>query len=246
MVEKDKPVVAFKGFTRDWKCRDFQFSMGGSYKHEGSVVLCKSGFHACLAPLDVFNYYSPADSKFAAVELTGVSDETQDEDTKRAAAGITLKAELNIAGLVSAHISYVNANLKKDKVTKRTEQSAASNTGNRSAASNTGNRSAASNTGYQSAASNTGDYSAASNTGNYSAASNTGYQSAASNTGADGVAAAFGLESKAKGGAQSILIVAWHDGQRKRTTVGYVGENGIKPDTWYRANAKGELVEVAA
>jgi hypothetical protein len=26
-------------------------------------------------------------------------------------------------------------------------------------------------------------------------------------------------------------------------TVGYVGENGIKPETWYRADESGQLVE---
>ncbi|UTJ53329.1 hypothetical protein NLZ12_06300 [Klebsiella pneumoniae] len=123
--------------------------------------------------------------------------------------------------------------------------SAASNTGYRSAASNTGNRSAASNTGYQSAASNTGDCSAASNTGYQSAASNTGNRSAAEVSGSHSVAAAFGIESKARASVNSAIVLCYRndEGELIHIRASKVGDNGVKPDTWYTLNADGQFVE---
>jgi len=45
-------------------------------------------------------------------------------------------------------------------------------------------------------------------------------------------------------GVDGVLILDWHDGARRRVKVGYVGENGIKPDTLYRLNGEGEFEEV--
>ena len=45
-------------------------------------------------------------------------------------------------------------------------------------------------------------------------------------------------------GYNGTLIITWHDGARYRRAVGYVGEGGLKPDTPYRVNERGEFVEV--
>ncbi|HBO0948901.1 TPA: hypothetical protein L4F30_006308, partial [Pseudomonas aeruginosa] len=161
--------------------RGYQFEIGGTYKHEGEVEACASGFHSCEYPLDVFGYYAPGESRFAIVKASGQLSR-HDDDSKIASATLVVEAEISMPTMISRALDWIMS-----KVDKSVEQTVvgetASNTGNRSAASNTGNRSAASNTGDYSAASNTGDYSAASNTGNRSAASNTGNRSAASNTG---------------------------------------------------------------
>jgi hypothetical protein len=39
------------------------------------------------------------------------------------------------------------------------------------------------------------------------------------------------------------VVIAWWDGKRPRVAVGYVGEDGIKQDTWYGVE-NGKLVEV--
>ncbi|CAB5512485.1 hypothetical protein LMG26857_01775 [Achromobacter anxifer] len=144
------------------------------------------------------------------------------------------------------------------------DYSAASNTGDYSAASNTGARSAASNTGYGSAASNTGARSAASNTGDYSAASNTGARSAASNTGArsaasntgdysaasvsgkDSVAMASGYQGRARASAGSAIVLCYRDDDFKLVHIrsAIAGQDGVKPDTWYRLAADGAFIEV--
>jgi hypothetical protein len=43
-----------------------------------------------------------------------------------------------------------------------------------------------------------------------------------------------------------VVVVAWYDeaGDRPRVVVGHVGEGGVKPLTWYRANERGHLVEL--
>ncbi len=186
----EEVVTAYKGFKQDLTCRDYQFEIGGTYKHDGEVEACASGFHSCEYPLDVFGYYAPGKSRFAIVKASGQLSR-HDDDSKIASATLVVEAEISMPTMISRALDWIMS--KVDKSVEQTVvggtasntgyQSAASNTGNRSAASNTGNRSAASNTGYQSAASNTGYQSAASNTGYQSAASNTGNRSAASNTG---------------------------------------------------------------
>ncbi|KSL91589.1 hypothetical protein APA59_26635 [Pseudomonas aeruginosa] len=200
----EEVVTAYKGFKQDLTCRGYQFEIGGTYKHEGEVEACASGFHSCEYPLDVFGYYAPGESRFAIVKASGQLSR-HDDDSKIASATLVVEAEISMPTMISRAIDWIMS--KVDKSVEQTvvgetasntgDYSAASNTGNRSAASNTGNRSAASNTGDYSAASNTGNRSAASNTGNRSAASNTGYQSAASNTGDYSAASNTGNRSAA-------------------------------------------------
>ena len=187
-----KTVVAYKGFDLALKCRDHQFEVGKTYSHEGNVEACKSGFHACEYPLDVFEYYAPAQSRYAIVEQSGILAH-HERDSKIASSIITIKAELSLRGLIKAAIEYTFARAQKVKgSTSRGVGKCASSTGYRGAASSTGYRGAASSTGYRGAASSTGDQGAASSTGDYGAASSTGDQGAASSTGDQGAASSTG------------------------------------------------------
>ena len=78
--------IAVKAFDKNFQCKGYQFEVGETYQHAGKIEICKSGFHACENPMDIFNYY-PLDSRFAEVELIG---ETQihNEDSKVVAASI--------------------------------------------------------------------------------------------------------------------------------------------------------------
>ncbi|HIE0794845.1 TPA: DUF7666 domain-containing protein [Pseudomonas aeruginosa] len=266
----EEVVTAYKGFKQDLTCRGYQFEIGGTYKHEGEVEACASGFHSCEYPLDVFGYYAPGDSRFAIVKASGQLSR-HDDDSKIASATLVVEAEISMPTMISRAIDWIMARLDNsveqtvvgDTASNTGDYSAASNTGDYSAASNTGYQSAASNTGYQSAASNTGNRSAASNTGNRSAASNTGYQSAASNTGyqsaasntgdysaaevsgKESVAASLGIEGRARASAGSAIVLCHRDdeGHLIHIRASKVGENGVKPDTWYQLSAEGEFVE---
>ena len=146
-VKKDEPVekvLAIKGFDKNLKCRDFQFEVGKTFKHDGPVKACKSGFHAIEGhPLEVFGYYAPDVSVFHEVEMTGPFSR-ESSDSKIASAEITIKAELKIPEIVNRAIKWVF------------DQSKPEDGGHA-----TGTRGAASATGYQGAASATGDQGAA-------------------------------------------------------------------------------------
>ncbi|HHF0637983.1 TPA: hypothetical protein ACPH36_006076 [Pseudomonas aeruginosa] len=221
----EEVVTAYKGFRQDLTCRGYQFEIGGTYKHDGEVEACASGFHSCEYPLDVFGYYAPGESRFAIVKASGQLSR-HDDDSKIASATLVVEAEISMPTMISRAIDWIMS-----KVDKSVEQTVVGET--------------ASNTGYQSAASNTGDYSAASNTGNRSAASNTGDYSAAEVSGKESVAASLGIEGRARASAGSAIVLCHRDdeGRLIHIRASKVGENGVEPDTWYQLNAEGEFVE---
>ena len=212
----EEVVTAYKGFKQDLTCRSYQFEIGGTYKHEGEVEACASGFHSCEYPLDVFGYYAPGDSRFAIVKASGQLSR-HDDNSKIASATLVVEAEISMPTMISKAIDWIMARLDSS-----VEQTVVGDT-----ASNTGNRSAAS------------------NTGDYSAASNTGYQSAAEVSGQESVAASLGIEGRARASAGSAIVLCHRDdeGHLIHIRASKVGENGVKPDTWYQLSAEGEFVE---
>ena len=140
-------ITTYKGFSKDWKCRDFQYELGKTYEHKGNAIACESGLHACEYPLDVFNYYAPATSRFAVVEQSGELSR-HDGDSKVASSKIKVSAEINLAGLIKAAIEYTTSRCKHID-----PESPASATGYQGAASATGYQGAASATGYEGRAS---------------------------------------------------------------------------------------------
>ena len=145
-------MTYYKGFDKDLKCRGFQYEVGKEYETD-DAKLCECGFHACEAPLDTFHYYAPNDSRYAAVELGGVSPERDSEDTKVTAKKIKIGAELNLFGLAKAHVEWVKSHIdNKKKETNTGARSAATNTGYQSAATVSGKDSVAIATGFESKA----------------------------------------------------------------------------------------------
>lgn len=65
-------VRGYKVFNPDWTCRGFQYEVGKTFKHEGNIEMCKSGFHFCMKASDCFNYYEfDCKNKVAEVEAIG-------------------------------------------------------------------------------------------------------------------------------------------------------------------------------
>ena len=244
-------MKAYKGFTKDMKCRGFQYEEGKEYVHDGEVSVCNSGFHACERPLDCFNYYSPSESVYHEVEINGDVSKATD-DSKVAGSKIKVGARLNILGLVKAQFEYVKLhtiNENTDPATANAGDCGAANAGDYGAANagdygaaNAGDCGAA-NAGYRGAA-NAGDYGAA-NAGDCGAAISRG----SSSVGANGVALVRGESNcgnKAKGGIGSILIFVLeqedsYEIEDWKAVV--VDGKTIKADTWYKLE-NGEIVEV--
>ena len=210
----------FKGFndklqcTPDGKC--FQYEVGKTYE-EPEADLCHTGFHACEAPLDVFNHYRPARGRFCEVDLDGVSNEHDSEDTKRVGKKITIKAEIGIPGLVKAQIEYVKAHTNYEHTDPK--QATAGNYGAATAG--------------ESGAATAGESGAATARGTVS-------------VGENGVGLVRGNGVKAKGGIGAILVICEENnsdyGIKEWKAVEVDGEK-IKPDTFYRLES-GKIVEV--
>jgi len=234
-TQNARELTTYKMFDSNFKCRYFQYEVGETYKTD-KVKACSSGFHACEFPLDCFNYYSPATSKFAEVVQSGEISKHGD-DSKVASAEIYIKVELSLPQFIGKAVDYILAKIDWNNAaaTNTGDYSAATNTGNQSAATNTGNLSAATNTGDYSAATNTGDYSAATNTGNRSAATNTGDYSAATNTGNQSAATNTGYYSAATNtGNQSA---ATNTGNRSAATVSGAKSVAVSSGTKGKAKA---------
>ncbi len=205
-TETAAPIVAYKGFSEDWTCRDFKFEIGQTYKHEGDVVACESGFHACEHPLNVFSYYPPSTSRFAVVELGGKTARHGD-DTKIAAAEITIKAELRLPELIAAAVRYVIdrvtwvtgplATGEREGAKETKDGGAATASGWRGAATASGWRGAATASGTQGAATASGAGGAATASGRWGAATASGEQGAATASGYQGAATASGTRGAA-------------------------------------------------
>ncbi|WP_284694428.1 DUF7666 domain-containing protein [Rhodoplanes serenus] len=237
----EQTVIAYKGFDQQLRCRGYQYEVGKTYEHAGKVEACASGFHACEHPLDVFDYYAPAGSRFAEVTLGGEMDRNG-SDTKIAAARITINVELSIGDLVRRAWDYVWSRATLEGETATGYHGAASATGYRGAASATGDRGAASATGYQGAASATGDRGAASATGDRGAASATGDRGAASATGYRGAASATGDRGAASAtGYQGAASATGDRGAASATgdrgAASATGDRGAASATGYRGAA---------
>ena len=196
-------MKAYKGFDKELKCRDFQYEVGKEYE-ETKADLCSCGFHACENPLDVFNYYEPASSRYCEVEMDEVSPELRN-DSKRCSKKIRIGVEIGIKGIVEAGVKFI-----MDKIDWENAKE-----------TNTGNRSAATNTGDWSAATNTGDWSAAVVEGKESVAIATGVESRAKGSLGCYIVLAEWYQDEA------------HDWHIKHVESAKVDGEKIKADTFY-------------
>jgi hypothetical protein len=235
-------IIAFKGFNRDLTCREFQYAIGATYTHEGSVAACEAGFHACEYPLDVFKYYPPGTSRYAEVEQAG-EIARDGSDSKIASARLTVTVEISLHEMITRAVKWVFDRAKPEDTEHATgyqgaasstgDRGAASSTGDRGAASSTGDQGAASSTGYRGAASSTGDRGAASSTGDQGAASSTGYQGAASSTGCRGAASSTGC----RGAASSTGDRGAASSTGDRGAASSTGDRGAASSTGYQGAA---------
>ena len=250
-------MKAYKGFNRDMTCRNFQFEAGKTYEEE-NAKLCDSGFHACVDPLDCFNYYYPGQSVYREVELDD-NGERHTDDSKVCGKKITIGAEIGLPGIIKAHFDYVKSNCTMERTDPKQAtagdsgaatagDSGAATAGN-SGAATAGDRGAA--TAGDSGAATAGNFGAA--TAGYRGAATAGYRGAATAgdsgaaTAGDSGAATAGYRGAATAGDSGAATAGYRGAATSRGKVS-VGENGVgtvRGDDVMIRGGKGAMLTIA-
>ena len=227
-------IIAYKAMNPDMTCQGKKYEVGKTY-FEDKADCCNAGMHACENPFEVLRYYPMKDNpRFFEVECGGEISKS-DKGSKLACTELTVKGELNFAGMLKATL---------DAVFRRVKDKEPFSSGDSSTAGTSGNYSTAGTSGYYSTAGTSGDYSTAGTSGYYSTAGTSGYYSTAAATGpycrakAEGnnsIAVANGYKSKVKGSVGCYLVLTEYDddGNFLCADLKFVDGISIKADTWY-------------
>ena len=224
-------MKGYKGFNDKLQCspngKPFQYEVGKTYTHQGTISLCNQGLHFVEHPLGAWSYYKPLDgSRFALVEADGVSDETRD-DTKRVAQSLTIKAEVKIPALLKAAVEFVFSKVKSSPTKSAT----------------TGDSAHSATTGYSAHSATTGNSAHSATTGDSAHSATTGNYAHSAVAGKECIAASLGFEGQAKGIKGNWLVLAeWKDGKIKSMGIAIVDGKKINADTFYALKG-GKFVE---
>ena len=219
-------IIAYKAMDKNMQCRGKQYEVGKTY-HEDKADCCHAGMHACENPLDVLHYYPLRDSpRFFEVECGGNVDKSR-EDSKLACTELTVKGEVNFAGLVKATVNAVFNRVKGKEPFSSGDSSTAGSSGNYSTAGSSG------------------DCSTAGSSGNYSTAAATGAYCRAKADGKDSIAVVNGARGKACGALGCYLVLTEYDddGHMICAKMARVDGSAIKENVYYTLK-NGEFVEV--
>ena len=198
-------IIAYKAMDKNMMCRGKQYEVGKTY-HEDKADCCRAGMHACENPLDVLHYYPlRGGPRFFEVECGGNVDKSE-EDSKLACTELTVKGEVNFAGLVKATVNAVFNRVKGKEpfssgdfstAGSSGDFSTAGSSGDYSTAGSSGDSSTAGSSGYSSTAGSSGDSSTAGSSGNSSTAGSSGNYSTAGSSGRYSTAGSSGRYSTA-------------------------------------------------
>ena len=254
-------IIAYKAMDKNMMCHGKQYEVGKTY-HEDEANCCHAGMHACENPLDVLHYYPLKDSpRFFEVECGGNVDKSG-EDSKLACTELTVKGEVNFAGLVKATVNAVFNRVKGkgpfssgrystagtsgyySTAGSSGDYSTAGSSGNYSTAGSSGYCSTAGTSGYYSTAGTSGNYSTAGSSGNYSTAAATGAYCSAKADGKDSIAVVNGACGKARGALGCYIVLTEYDddGHMICAKMARVDGSAIRENVYYTLK-NGEFVE---
>lgn len=136
-MSMSEKIIAYKAMDKNMQCRGKQYEIGKTY-HEDKANCCHAGMHACENPLDVLYYYPLMDNpRFFEVECGGNVDKSGN-DSKLACTDLTVKGEVNFAGLVKATVNAVFNRVKGKEPFSSGHSSTAGSSGDYSTAAATG------------------------------------------------------------------------------------------------------------
>lgn len=215
-MSMSEKIIAYKAMDKNMMCRGKQYDVGKTYT-EPEADCCHAGMHACENPLDVLHYYPLKDSpRFFEVECGGNVDKSIG-DSKLACTELTVKGEVNFAGLVKAAVNAVFNRVKGKGPFSSGDYSTAGSSGN---------------------------YSTAGSSGNPSTAAATGAYCRAKADGKGNIAVANGAHSKVRGvlGCYLALTEYDDDGNMLWAKMEKVDGASVKENVWYTLK-NGEFVE---
>lgn len=204
-------MKAYKGFTPKLTCLGFQYEEGKTYSTSG-VRLCKQGFHSCLEPLDVWQFYPPDISVFHQVDTWGNVDSSEH---KQCTEKITIGRRLYLQELIEAQSDYLWSkldplpkNTNRDVVCPQSQdQPFARADGDWSIAAASGRDAIAAASSFGSIASVVSEHGSSITTGSQSVSVVSGPDGKASSIGEDSMAIARGRNSSAAAsGGHSVAV----------------------------------------
>ena len=251
---EEKKIIAYKGFDKNLKCREFQYEVGKEYEMDGDIKCCERGFHACESPLEVFDYYDMLNSRFAEVEHSGEIDK-EENTTKVCSSKIKVKAELKLADIINLGVEWIKDVTSPAKLKKETDLN--DNCNNSAKIGSSGNYAQIGSSGYYAQIGSSGYYAQIGSSGDYAQIGSSGYSAKIGSsgdyaqiesTGNHSVVMAAGNNSIAKAKIGSwITLAEWDciDGVWIPICVKTEKVDGehIKADTFYKL-VNGEFKEV--
>ena len=241
----EKKIIAYKGFDKNLKCREFQYEVGKEYEMDGDIKCCERGFHACESPLEVFDHYDMLNSRFAEVEQSGEIDK-EENSTKVCSSKIKVKAELKLADMINLGVEWIKEFTSPTKVKK--DDKLNDNDGDYAKIGSSGDYAKIGSSGDSAQIGSSGDYAKIGSSGDSAQIGSSGYSAQIESTGEHSVVMAAGNDSIAKAKIGSWITLAewdcingvWIPICVKTEKVD--GER-IKADTFYKL-VNGEFKEV--
>ncbi len=179
---KNEVIKGFKGFDKDFKCKDFQFEVGKEFEEKGQIEICAKGFHFCTNPFDVLAYYPVGTNRYGQVE-TNNKTQNHPDDSKIVTNKLKINAEIGLKGLIKAGIEWI---FEQTKISKKTIATS----------------------GYGANAATSGDEANAATSGDRANAATSGDRANAATSGNNTISAAIGISSCAKANKGSWIVLS--------------------------------------
>ena len=228
-MTNENKIIAYKGFDKDFKCRDFQYKVGETYKMDGNIESCRRGFHACESPMEVFDYYDMLTSRFAVVEQSGKIDK-EEGSTKVCSSCIKIKEEIKIADIIDLGVEWLKEITSPSKI----EANNTSNDGHyakigssgySAKIGSSGDYAKIGSSGYSAKIGSSGDYAKIGSSGDSAKIGSSGYSAQIGSSGnsaqigSSGNSAQIGSSGNSaqidSSGQDSVIMCAGHDSKAK-------------------------------
>lgn len=130
-------IIAYKAMNQDMTCQGKKYEVGKTY-FEDKADCCNKGMHACENPFEVLRYYPMKNNpRFFEVECGGEISKSG-QGSKLACTELTVKGELNFAGMLKATLDAVFRRVKDKEPFSSGNSSTAGTSGDYSTAAATG------------------------------------------------------------------------------------------------------------